>query len=359
MITRMALRKSPQAQNVKFFKRMEAEALLAYRHVTKRLIKDIISELRDDKLAKSDNSDDERTGKLPKGWTGSVNKISINLNDKIAPMIDRYLKGFNWILFGDMADKESRKVAKELKLNRMFTPGSAISAYLHSIDSNREFYKDVYGEDPGFPKQLIKESMEAIPEVSAIALSQSFSTIRSGLLLALNAVIDQHNTDNMNNAFEQLHDISDADKADAKRIGENLDDYINSTRIDIEMRRKARQLERPFVLGAQNTIANASSMGNQQALYEIYGSRDEDVELIWVTVQDERTCTWCKPLSQNKDGTYKKYKLSDFKPAGYNHYRKRKDWELCMAPAHFNCRCVVMAKPRGWTISDDELVKGV
>jgi hypothetical protein len=356
VITKINVKKTPQASNVRFFKRMEAEALLAYRHVTKRLIKDIIYILREEKLAKSD--DETRTGKLPKGWTGSINRITIDLNDRIAPMIDRYLKGFNWILFGDMSDKESKKIARELKLNRMFTPGSAISAYLHSIDSNREFYKDVYGSDPGFPKQLIKESMEAIPEVSSIALSQSFMNIKTGLLLALNAIVDAHNNDNVNDAFEKIQDLDDVDKEEIKKIGENLDEYIEASRIDIEMRRAARRLERPFVLGAQNTIAQASALGTHQALHEIYGARDQDMDLIWVCVEDEKVCNWCKPLSKNKDGTYKIYKLSDFKPAGYNYGKKRKEWKLALPKAHPSCRCEVIMKPRGWKIDNETLVKG-
>lgn len=343
--------KTPMAQNVQYLRKMEVQALGAYRFVMKRLIKDVVNILKSEKLAKSDDEN------KPRGWTTGSNRIEIDLEANVAPLMRRYFQAFNWILFGDYAGKESRKIAKDLKLERLFTPGSAISSYLYSIDANREYYKEIFGNDPGFPKDLLKSSIEAIPEGSLMYMKLQYDKMSLSMLNALQNLINDHNTNNTNKLFEELNDLPSMDKKEIKKINENLDDYIRVSKIELEMRREARKLERDFVGSTGSTIAKASATGTHQAMYEIYGLRDKDVKVILCTLEDPKTCPFCAKLSKDSKGNYIIYKLTDFRPAGYNFTRKKKDWELSIVPQHYNCRCYLNYIPESMTPEGDFLVK--
>jgi hypothetical protein len=56
--------------------------------------------------------------------------------------------------------------------------------------------------------------------------------------------------------------------------------------------------------------------------------------------------------SKKADGSFKKYKIGDFKASGYNFRRKKSEWELCIPPFHHNCRCMLQYVPRGFTVDN-------
>jgi hypothetical protein len=65
---------------------------------------------------------------------------------------------------------------------------------------------------------------------------------------------------------------------------------------------------------------------------------------------DDKICEWCYNASKKEDGSFKKYKMKDFKPSGYNFNRKKSEWELCIPGFHYRCRCTLIYVPRGFDV---------
>lgn len=340
---------TPQAEHIKYVEKLEHEALAAYRYVMKFVIKDIIKAFKKEKLTKSDD--------LPKGWRGNKNRLEIDIEEKVAPILKKYCKAFNWLMFGDYAGKEAKDIAKGLKLHKIATPGSALAAYLHTIDANSEYYRKVMEKDINFPKSLMKESMSAIPQMSQPTLKYFYEQLTHNIIVALQNYVNDFNTKKDNQFFKEVHELDNKTLKDVKKIGKNLDDYIKTTSLEIELRKEIRRQERGYALATQATITKASATGTHQSMYEIYGRSDDDVSVIWVTLEDKSVCSFCAPLSKDKNGDYIKYKLADFKPAGYNIGRKRADWKMCIPAIHPNCRCNIIYLAKGWAYAGDELVR--
>lgn len=309
--------KTPHLKHIKFLKSLEKQSLRAYRIIMNQIIDDVVGML--DPLKKSDD----------RGWTGKIPFIEIDLDLILRPLLERRLKAFEWLSVAGYASPEAIQSAKELGLIGQFTPGSVISAYLHALDTENEYYKILTGDDKSLPASLLKDTMEELVSKTRSQLDLMMKQIEHNVVQTVIAISESHNANLANQAKDPDFLGKLADKADR---------YVADVQAKRRLRELVKQQEPSVYMGVQGEVARGSSVGTHQAMYEIFGG-DGNLRVIWVTYEDERVCEFCKKASKNDDGTYKEYSISDFKPYGFNFKKKKKDWVLTVPSAHPHCRC--------------------
>jgi hypothetical protein len=350
------LNKLAQYRHVQMLKKMERQSLLAYRFVMRALLKDIQKGLKKEKLAKSDNPFD----KLPPGWTGEVPKIEIDLEGVVKKKITKYLRGLRWVMLGNFAGKASKEAAKDVGLIGKITPGLLQSAYLQSLDAHRDHHFDVFGlEATEINRRLIQASIKQIVSRANRFMDQLLIQIRNTVMESLSLAVEEINNTNMANVMKEAHDLLPRDGAEAavEAAREEAVTTLSSKKLAREFNRGALKMENNWDRVARTELANSSSVGTHQAVYEIYGDKEDDVRVVWVEMEDEKVCKFCKLASKNSDGTFKYYKISDFHPSGYNYGKKRSEWELQVPPAHPRCRCDLVYVPKGFEVDRDGTLK--
>lgn len=339
-----------QYQHVKFLKNLEKQARLSYNHVMREMLKAVKKSLRAQKLAKSDDFDNSKLGR---GWTEEVPTIELDLEATVGKVVDDYLKALDWVMLGDYASPESKKMAKKLGMVGKVTPGLVPSAYLQSIDSHRQHHMEVLQETPAeLPPNLLKESMRRIVKRTERFLKQTYQQIRNNTIQLVDRVVQTKNLNNLNEVFKEAHDNEPAVGGEeaVEQASKGLDDNVSTRAIAREFNKMAESFENKWQTVAQTEISTSSALGTHQSMYEIYGNSDDGVRVVWIEMEDERVCQFCKKASKKPDGTFKYYKLSDFKPSGANYGRKRSDWVLTIPPAHPRCRCDLVYVPRGFDV---------
>lgn len=327
-------------RHVRFMRLLVRQNQAAYKLVMKNMIDEINTHLAKEKLAKSE------------GWTGDVAKISLNVDDLSKNVISKYMMALKWILLGDYAGKDAKKAAKKLDFIDKVVPGTIQASYLHSLDSNREYFKQLTGDNAEIPKYLIEGSLEQIAQRASMYIDQLAIQIENGIISALDDIVNNFNNNNLNKVHKGV--LSGEEEESLNNIKRTLP----KTAIDKELKRVVGKFENNWKSAADTEVGLASSAATHQAMYEIFGQRDDRLKVIILTAKNERVCDFCRTKSENPDGTFKIYSLSDFKPSGYNIGRKRKDWDLCIPKFHINCFCQLIYVPQGFTVnSNGELIK--
>lgn len=336
-------RNLPQRKLSKFLTRLDRHSLSIYRHVMKSLMRDLLKTMQKDKLAKS----------LGSGWTGEVPKIEINLSGKISTIIEEYMSAIRWALIGDHAGKDAKKAAKKIGLDKQVVPGILQSAYLKSIDSQIQFYEELFEKNASkIPDYLIKDSIERISDRFTRYMDGFVPQIKNALISAVEGVKNDLDNSNLNQAHKYAHKVlSEYDKEkDMPSLKEKFEDTMSAHKIRKELNKVTEKFEPNWERASKTEISLSSSVGVHQVMLETYGSEDDDVDVVFIVTEDERSCQWCNFVANHKDGTPKVYKLKDIKPSGYNIGRKRKDWKPSVAPMHPNCfddKTEVLTK-EGW-----------
>ena len=327
--------KTPHLKHIKFLKSLEKQSLKAYRYIMSVIIDDVVK-LFDENYEPLRKSDD-----FPRGWTGEIPKIEIDIDDKLKKIIQKRLKAFEWLSVGGYADAEAIRSAKELGLVGKFTPGSVLAAYLHALDTERDYYKFITGEDAGVPAKLLRDTMEELVSKTRTQLELLMKQIENNIVQTVVAISESHNADIANRA---------KDPNFLEKLADRADKYIAATEAKNRLKEIIKTQEPQAYIGLQSDVSKGSSIGTHQAMYEIFGG--DGGRIIFVTYEDERVCEVCTNFSKNKDGTYKEYTLSDFKPYGYNYKKKKKDWVLTIPPIHISCRCKTVMIPKGSIYKD-------
>jgi len=347
------LSKLAQYRHIKLLTKLEKQALLAYRYVMKQLFKEIIGGLKQEKLAKSDD-------KLPPGWTGNVPKIKLDLSGHVTKVIEKYMKALQWMLIGDYAGKDARKIAKDIGLVGKVVPGILEGAYFDSLDAHRRHHFDLFGEHaPEISKDLMRGSIDEIVDRARRLFQQTLEQIKVNIIETLDQSVKEINMGNFNTVLEEAHDLLPRDGAEAA-IDQAIDGtttQLSSHKLIRDLNKMSKTFESKWDLNVRKQTTTSSAVGTHQAMYELYGDKTDRLDIAVIEMEDERVCTFCKHISKHHDGSFKLYKLEDFKPSGYNHSRKRSEWQLSISPMHFNCRCQMVYVPQGFEISKDGTIK--
>lgn len=321
---------------------LETMADKAYSHIAGKMVAEIVAVLKKQKLAKSDD--------LKRGWTGQVPKIEINMADElINSTLDRYLDALKYVLLGKLAGPAAVRAAKAIGIADKIIPGIVPAAYLDSVDTHREHYKDLYGEDARtMSKDLMKGSLNEIKRRTTKFIDESLLRLRNRITEALELQMQMINGQTLAQAHEEAHDTS-LDEAVQKVLAEEFRPARSEFAEAMTEATDAYQKDWKRMVQADTGLASA--IATHQAVTEIYGAGDDDVRVAFVAMRDEKTCQFCKRVSRDEAGEFKLYRIGDFKPAGYNYGKKHEDWDLCIPPAHPNCRCNLVYVPRGFTIN--------
>jgi hypothetical protein len=171
------------------------------------------------------------------------------------------------------------------------------------------------------------------------------------------AIIDDHNAGQINIFMDEAGNLDDKSSKNLKELADKADKYMEETAARRALKKTVKLQEKNTVLGIQDHIAKGSSTGAQQAMFEIHGTSDSELDVVWITMEDERVCKYCNGVSKDASGNYIRYKMSDFKPYGYNRGKKQKDWVLTVPKAHPHCACYLAYIPKGFSVEASGVIK--
>lgn len=335
MTNKITFRQLPHQEHADLLDDLEVMSDDAFTIILDAMIRDVLKLLKKEKLTKSDDD------KLPRGWTGEVPKIEVNFDELLSSTLDRYLEALKYILLGKLAGPEAVKAAKSLELGERVIPGVVQSAYLDSIDTQREYGEKVTGKEPApVQKELVKETVDQIQKRTERFMDESLKRLQNRMIAAVELEAQKINDGNL----------------EATKEGEDTEEKMARSPVGRALREAGEAHRADWNRLVNSNVTLASAVGTHQAIQEIFARDDDDVKVAWVAVRDEKTCTFCRSASRNPDGSFKLYKMSDFQPAGYNYGRKKDQWKLCIPGAHPNCRCTLVYVPRGFVIDNSGTV---
>lgn len=326
MIKNLRSQRNPLVRHVRYLESLEKQTVTAYRLMARNLIINLLGFLRTERLVKSNKK---------KGWTGEAPKIEVNLRTQIAPVIEDYIKAMEWVLFGEYAGNEAKEAAERSGLIGKILPDTVTRAYNHSINAHRQYYREVMGKPaPMIPKDLMDESISFMKDSTFEFTKTAGQNLKSDLM---GAVLD----------LTRDFDSRNLDKVYKDRETQEL---MSRGKIINTLNKVAKKHENKWAGKVTGDLGVASASGTHQAMREVFGRNDDSMRIVYMTMEDNRVTDFCHNNSFDAAGNYRYYKMSDFKPAGYNLGRKRKDWKLSIVPGHYNCRSWLVYVPPGFMV---------
>jgi hypothetical protein len=353
MKKRIKINELAQYRHVQFTNGLNKQSGFIFSLLMVKLKKEIYQILKKNKLAKSDDPLDD---KLEVGWTGEIPKIELNMEEAIGSTINKYMQALRWVMLGNYAGKDAKAMAEKLGLVGKVIPGILQSAYLNAIDAHREHHQDITGDEaPEMPRSLLKASFSKIMERSDRFLAQALDQMKNNIIHSLERTIDEKNFDNISKAHKDARDsVPSSDPASAvETASERLSNVLSLKAVgksfDVANRKNLINWGRTV----ESEINLSAATATHQALAEIHGRGDDDVRVVWIAMEDEKTCDFCEKASKHPSGEFKFYYMSDFKPSGFNYGKKKSEWKLTIPGAHINCRCRLVYVPRGFRIGSN------
>jgi len=343
----------PQYEHVKFLISLEKKTLRAYKLLSANMIKEIKGLLKREKLAKSED-------KLPKGWTGEVPKIEVDLDDLLTPVVDKYLNALRYALLGKYAGKEAEEAAEETGLKAKIEAGTVPAAYLHSLDTQRQHYIDLFNKEaPEIPKDLMKESLQQIVKRTERFYEQFATEFKTRIITSVDDANRVTNYENANKVHSDAQDtLEEVGGEEAIEVAsENVNPAMSVKNLDVDLKNAVNAMERKIDLATRSSQAMASAVATHQSFLEVYGAETDRLRVINVEFMDERTCGFCHEISRKPNGDWIYYDLSELQPAGFNFGRKKANWEISISPQHHRCRCQTVYVPIGFEADTDGSIK--
>jgi hypothetical protein len=318
--------------------------------VSKDLVEEILRSIGQRKLAKSE---------IPRGWTGKVPLISLDLNKKVTPVIDRYVQVLMYFMLGDYAGKDAKEAALSLGFKSDLVPGGIFGVYLQAIDTQMDYYREIYGVDPpNMEKELLKASFGLIQTKTERIVNDSLSRYKNKLIDAIETSMSELNNSNLTNVQKEAHGLKEDKVRGAvnKAIVSEVEKKLSAGDLTKEFSDINKAYAKDWERNSETLMAMSSSAGTHQALVEVFGTNEASITAALVNIQDERCCDKCEEFARKPDGELRLYALEDFKPSGYNFSRKKADYELSISPLHHRCRCSIVYVPKGFGISKDGMI---
>lgn len=308
-----------------------------------KMAKDIIKFLKQEKLVKSDVQKIVR----------EIPKITIDLS-RLETVIQDHLNCIKFMFLGRAGGKNVFASVKKLGLIGKIPSGVIYGAYLHAIDVQREYYKQLYGQEPNsIPEDILEFALHLMNSKTARALEQNIIKFKLSMMDAM-----QKQADLLNKKNEMLgRDVAFEAKDNGKKTDIVEDLVADAISGKISMRDAKKAIRESFdqhedsfnkMLNTEMQIASASA--NHMAVSELFGGFDQDLRVAIVNIRDERCCDSCEKFSRNPDGSLKLYNLSELAPSGNNLSVKKAQWKASIPPVHFNCysACTEVLTKRGW-----------
>lgn len=345
-------------QHLKFIKQLEKNGNLAYQIVVDRMIEDIIKHLKTEKLAKS-----EDPLNIPKNWNKIVPLIKIDLNKTIAPIIEQYMLALKYALLGKAAGADAEKAVEDLGLKTYLPKGLLFQGFFDAVDTQSDYFSKALklpkvkvdaAKDP-----FIEFTFKFIKEKTARQLDKTLLDMKTKALTALEEVITEHNHENVSNVHRVANQLA-SEVTEIKKKREAVHDAVKAVAEHKLSLTKAKQTLRDtfkdygtnWDLVVKTEVGMASASATSQAIVNLAGSKDRDIIVTIVSIEDDRVSKECKEWSRNEDGSLKYFKLLSLKPAGYNLGKKKAQWENCQPLRHFRCRCTLVYVPKGYKVDN-------
>ena len=307
-------------QHLKFIKQLEKNGNLAYQIVVDKMIDDIISHLKSEKLAKSNESDN-----IPKNWNKLIPRININVNDALGPIIEKYMLALKYALLGVAAGEKAEKAVEELGLKTYLPKGLLFQGFLDAVDTQSDYFskalkipkiKTDVSKDP-----FIEYTFKFIKEKTARYLDKTLVDMKTKALDAIQNIINEHNHENTANVHRVAHNLAEG-LEETKKKREAVQEAVKAVAEHRLSLTKAKQtLKDTFKdystnwdLVVKTEVGMASASATSQAIMSLAGSKGGDVIVTIVSIEDDRVSQECKNWSRNPDGSLKYFRLTSLKP---------------------------------------------
>jgi len=345
-------------QHLKFLKQLEKNGNLAYQIISDRMIDDIISYLKAEKLAKT-----EEPNNIPKNWTKLVPRIQINLNDKLGSIIEKYMLALKYALLGKAAGQEAEKAVEDLGLKTYLPKGLLFQGFFDAVDTQSDYFskalklpkiKTDASKDP-----FIEYTFKFIKEKTARHLDKTLVEMKTKALTAIEQVITEHNHENISNVHRVASQLA-SELTETKKKREAVHDAVKAvaehklslTKAKQTLKDTFKEYSTNWDLVVRTEVGMASATATSQAIMNLAGSKDKDVTVTIISIEDDRVSEECKNWSRSEDGSLKYFRLTSLKPAGYNLGKKKAQWENCQPLRHFRCRCTLVYVPKGYKVDN-------
>ena len=345
-------------QHLKFIKQLEKNGNLAYQIVVDRMIDDIVKHLKAEKLAKSDEPHN-----IPKNWNKLVPRITLNVNQTLGPIIEKYMLALKYALLGKAAGSEAEQAVEDLGLKTYLPKGLLFQGFFDAVDTQTDYFSKALKlpkikveatKDP-----FIEYTFKFIKEKTARYLDKTLIDMKTKALTAIEQIVTEHNHENISNVHRVAHQLAEG-LEETKKKREAVHDAVKAVAEHKLSLTKAKQaLKDTFKeygtnwdLVLKTEVGMASATATSQTIMNLAGSKGGDVVVTIISIEDDRVSEECKDWSRNDDGSLKYFRLTTLKPAGYNLGKKKAQWENCQPLRHFRCRCTLVYVPKGYKVDN-------
>lgn len=171
--------------------------------------------------------------------------------------------------------------------------------------------------------------------------------------------IDKLKLDIMTRVESIIRENNDSYKMNAlqnQTRSELMDDLVKESTIG-KLKQKLKDISgdgnRDWMRVAITEMSNAIGVASVDRIVAENLERDMgDIFVYRITVNDARTCKWCRRFYNDTDGTPRVYKLSTLLNNGSNYGKSTQDWQPVAGATHPNERCsqTIELKP-GWKLN--------
>lgn len=170
--------------------------------------------------------------------------------------------------------------------------------------------------------------------------------------------IDKLKTDVVTRIESMIRENNDSYKMNALQNldrDEMIDDMIKEStlgKVRQSLRDSAKEANRDWTRIAITEISNAVGIASVDRIVNDNRELDlGDIYVFRISVQDAKTCKWCRKFYNDADGSPKIYRLSTLLGNGSNFGKRTDDWKPVAGATHPNERCsqTIELKP-GWKV---------
>jgi len=341
----------PLLRQVLFLKRLEAEMNAAYDMISSKLVDDIMKQVAlVEPLAKSDDD-------LPENFSRKIPRFEVDLSS-ISKLIEKYTDALRYTILGKAAGKEAEDAVTELRLKTKIPAGGVVQGYLSALDAHAAYMNGVLEKEGSISGRFTKKALDFIKEKTGLLVDAKVLELRSRTLSTLQDSLKE--IDMQNDAAVREYVLAEntlkgnisSIKAKQALVKEAIQDVFEKRTPVYLVKQRLKDVTQEYGTNWTRVVRTemglASGAASQQAIADIAGHEDPVVAI--VVTKDDRLSPECRDWSLNEDGSYKYFKMSALKPAGYNLGRKKAEWKNSVPSRHFNCRCHIAYVPAGFKL---------
>jgi len=328
----------PLLRQVLFLKHLEAEMNAAYTMITDRLVEDLMKQVAlIEPLNKSD-------GDFPDDFTRKMPRFEIDLSS-ISELIEKYMNALRYTVLGKAAGKEAEDAVTELRIKTKVPAGGVVQGYLSALDAHSTYMNGVLNKEGSISGRFTKKALDFIREKTGLLVDSKVLELRSRTLTTLQDTLKDLDMQNEAAVREYVlsenflkRNISTIKEKQALVKEAIYDVFDKKTPVHLVKQRlkdTTKDYGTNWTRVVRTEMGLASGAASQQAIADIAGHEDPVVAI--VVTKDDRLSPECSSWSLNEDASYKYFKMSTLKPAGYNLGRRKIEWRNSVPSRHYNC----------------------